>query len=471
MYRPSLKSLAFGSLAMLVAMLVVATIVDGFVGQGFAEGYIYSSPLFVALWGLVVLSALVYIFKSSARRVPASLFLHLSLVVILAGAFVTYLTGERGSLFLRKESAPSSMFVKSDGTLVSFPFRVTLKDCRVAYDEGGVPLDYIAELSVLFHGGEDEAVLSMNRVYDREGFRFYLSEVSDDTASLLVSHDPWGVPVTYSGYFLTVAGFLFLFMARNTQRAALKRWITSRREVFSCKTSFVRNSVLLTMALLLLGYVTYLGWCRWSETGVFPVSNGAEAMMFIAWCSLLAVLVLLRRNIALALGAFCFAVLCGVLAVLSGVASSVGVAPVLRTPLLPLHVVAVVVSYVLIGLLAVNSLIALCVYRLKRDYERLESAAASGRLMLYLATFMLLVGIFLGAVWANISWGRYWGWDPKEVWALITLIVCSFGFHTRSLPFMARPLVFHGFCIITFCVALFTYLGVNYLLGGLHSYA
>ena len=293
---PALKSLAFGSLALLVVLLVAATIIDGFVGQGFAEGYIYSSPLFVALWGGVVLSALVYIFKSFVRRVSASLFLHLSLVVILVGAFVTYLTGERGSLFLRKESAPSSMFVKGDGALVSFPFRIALKDCRVVYDEDGVPLDYIAELSVLFHGGEDEAVLSMNRVYDREGFRFYLSEVSDDTASLLVSHDPWGVPITYSGYLLTVAGFLFLFMARNTQRAALKRWITARQEVSSCKTSFVRNSVLLAMALLLLGCITYQGWCRWNDTGVFPVSNGAEAMMFIAWCSLLAVLVLLRRH-------------------------------------------------------------------------------------------------------------------------------------------------------------------------------
>ena len=465
------KMLAFGVLALLVVLLVAATLVDGIVGQGFAGDNIYSSLLFVALWGLLALSALVYIFKSPVRRVPASLFLHLSLVVILVGAFVTYLTGERGSLFLRKEAAPSSMFVKSDGALVAFPFRVVLEDCRVLYGEDGAPLDNVAGLSVLYAGGKDEARLSMNRVYDRDGYRFYISEVTDDAVSLLVSHDPWGVPITYSGYLLTVAGFLFLFMARGTQMAALRRWITVRQEVSSCKTSFVRNSVLLAMALLLLGYITYQGWCRWNDTGVFPVSNGAEAMMFIAWCSLLPVPALLRRNGALASGVLCFSVVCVVAALLSGVAVPGAVPPVLRTPLLPLHVAAIVSSYALIAFLAVNSLVALCAYRFKHNYEQLERAAVQGRMVLYFATFMLLVGIFLGAVWANISWGRYWGWDPKEVWALITLIVCSFGFHTRSLPFMARPLVFHCFCLVAFCVALFTYLGVNFLLGGLHSYA
>ena len=460
MLRPLSKMLAFGVLALLVVLLVAATLVDGIVGQGFAGDNIYSSLLFVALWGLLALSALVYIFKSPVRRVPASLFLHLSLVVILVGAFVTYLTGERGSLFLRKEAAPSSMFVKGDGALVCFPFRVVLKDCRVVYDEGGVPLDYIAVLSVLSFGGEEEALLSMNRVYDREGFRFYISEVTDDAVSLLVSHDPWGVPITYSGYLLTVAGFLFLFMARGTQRAALRRWLNAGEPAVECQVAFVRRLPVLVAWFLLLGYITYKGICVWVETGLFPVSNGAEAMMFIAWCSLLPVPTLLRRNGALAYGVLCFSVVCVVAALLSGVAVPGAVAPVLRTPLLPLHVAAIVSSYALIAFLAVNSLVALCAYRFKHNYEQLERAAVQGRMVLYFATFMLLVGIFLGAVWANISWGRYWGWDPKEVWALITLIVCSFGFHTRSLPFMARPLVFHVFCLVAFCAALFTYLGV-----------
>ena len=465
------KMLAFGVLALLVVLLVAATLVDGIVGQGFAGDNIYSSFLFVALWGLLALSALVYIFKSPVRRVPASLFLHLSLVVVLVGAFVTYLTGERGSLFLRKEAAPSSMFVKGDGALVAFPFRVVLEDCRVLYGEDGAPLDYVAGLSVLSAGGKDEARLSMNRVYDRDGYRFYISEVTDDAVSLLVSHDPWGVPVTYSGYILVVIAFLFLFVARDTQWAALKHRLRAGDSAVESKIVSKRRLPVLVASLLLLGYITYKGICAWVETGLFPVSNGAEAMMFIAWCSLFPVPALLRRNVALASGVLCFAVVCAAAAILSGAATPGAVPPVLRTPLLPLHVAAIVSSYALIAFLAVNSLVALCAYRFTRNYEQLERAAVQGRMVLYFATFMLLVGIFLGAVWANISWGRYWGWDPKEVWALITLIVCSFGFHTRSLPFMARPLVFHCFCLVAFCVALFTYLGVNFLLGGLHSYA
>ena len=203
---------------------------------------------------------------------------------------------------------------------------------------------------------------------------------------------------------------------------------------------------------------------------MFPVSNGAEVMMFIAWCAFFAVL-FFRKNYRLAFGALALAVICAAVSLSSGVVAAGPVQPVLRTPLLPLHVITIILSYVFIGLLAVNALVSLVVYWFNGNYTRLENTAISGRVMLYYATWLLVAGIFLGAAWANIAWGRYWGWDPKEVWALITLLVCSVGFHTRSLPFMARPLVFHIFCLVAFLAMLFTFFGVNYLLGGLHSYA
>ena len=105
-----------------------------------------------------------------------------------------------------------------------------------------------------------------------------------------------------------------------------------------------------------------------------------------------------------------------------------------------------------------------------KDEKRRTQQTLLGRLLLYPATMLLACGIFIGAVWANLSWGRYWGWDPKEVWALVTLLVCSVAFHTRSLRFMAKPVAFHIFCIVAFVAVLFTFFGVNYLLGGLHSY-
>jgi ABC-type transport system involved in cytochrome c biogenesis permease subunit len=91
--------------------------------------------------------------------------------------------------------------------------------------------------------------------------------------------------------------------------------------------------------------------------------------------------------------------------------------------------------------------------------------------LLYPAVFLLTVGIFIGAVWANVSWGRYWGWDPKEVWALITMLIYALAIHVQSLKWFRKPIHFHLFCVVAFLSVLMTYFGVNFVLGGLHSYA
>ena len=444
--RAALKNLSFGLLALLAVVLVAGTLLERCAGV-----VIYSSPLFVALWAVMLVAALLYILKTPVKRVRASLLLHAAFAVVLVGASVTYFTAERGSLFLSKGALPSSMFERGDGGLVKFPFRVSLNDCGVEFcDDGVTPRDYFAEILVEQPGVATEPVrLSMNRVYDRGGYRLFLSSVDGGNVTLLVNRDEWGTAITYAGYLLAVAGFLLLFFARNTLRAALVQRLAANRAGASIVLSRANGLFLSFLSSALLAFITYVGVCRWVETGVFPVSNGAEAMMFIAWCFLLAVL-FLRKNSKLAFGALCLAVTCGAAALLSGISTTEPVQPILRTPLLPLHVVTIIVSYVFIGLLAVNALVSLCVYCVKRNYERLEAAAVYGRVMLYLAVAFLVTGIFLGAVWGNISWGRYWGWDPKEVWALITLIICSFAFHTRSLPFMARPLVFHCFCLLAF---------------------
>jgi ABC-type transport system involved in cytochrome c biogenesis permease subunit len=86
------------------------------------------------------------------------------------------------------------------------------------------------------------------------------------------------------------------------------------------------------------------------------------------------------------------------------------------------------------------------------------------------AVFLLAIGIFIGAIWANVSWGRYWGWDPKETWALATLLVYALPLHRTSFPLFKRDAYFHTYCILAFASVLMTYFGVNHLLGGLHSY-
>ena len=81
------------------------------------------------------------------------------------------------------------------------------------------------------------------------------------------------------------------------------------------------------------------------------------------------------------------------------------------------------------------------------------------------------IGIFVGAIWANVSWGEYWGWDPKEVWALITFMIYAVALHPKTLPALRRPMAFHVFMIVAFLTIIMTYFGVNYVLGGMHSYA
>jgi ABC-type transport system involved in cytochrome c biogenesis permease subunit len=84
---------------------------------------------------------------------------------------------------------------------------------------------------------------------------------------------------------------------------------------------------------------------------------------------------------------------------------------------------------------------------------------------------LLAAGIFIGAVWANISWGNYWSWDPKEVWALITLLVYAIPLHKTVWKAFRNPMFFHIYGILAFLSVLITYFGVNFLLGGMHSYA
>ena len=107
----------------------------------------------------------------------------------------------------------------------------------------------------------------------------------------------------------------------------------------------------------------------------------------------------------------------------------------------------------------------------KECKEQIERLQIISQIILYPAIFLLAIGIFIGAVWANVSWGRYWGWDPKEVWALITMLVYALALHPRSLPWFHRTMFFHVFCITAFITVLITYFGVNFLLGGMHSYA
>ena len=146
--------------------------------------------------------------------------------------------------------------------------------------------------------------------------------------------------------------------------------------------------------------------------------------------------------------------------------------PVLSSPLLSLHVTVIMIAYALLFFIMLNGISAVIV-RLTQpsNTQYLERLRNISLIMLYPAVALLAAGIFIGAVWANISWGNYWSWDPKEVWALVTLLVYIAPLHSTLWKSFRKPMFFHIYGILAFLSVLITYFGVNLILGGMHSYA
>lgn len=211
---------------------------------------------------------------------------------------------------------------------------------------------------------------------------------------------------------------------------------------------------------------------RWYISSHIPMSNGYETMISIAWSITVISLFFGRKHefipsVGLLLSGFS-------LLVASLGAMNPGITklmPVLQSPWLSIHVSTIMVSYALFAFILFNGITALIIHFSSPQNEAyIERLQKISRILLYPALFALTVGIFVGAVWANVSWGRYWGWDPKEVWALITMLIYSLAMHSQSLKIFRKPLFFHTFTIIAFLTIVMTYFGVGYFFGGMHSY-
>ena len=472
-----LKIVSFGCIGVLVTVLIAATLIENVYGPSFAVGQIYHSSWFIALWALLAVTAMGYIMYTARR--PSLVLLHASLLVVLLGAFVSFLTSKHGDIAIAEDGAPASMFEMSDGALQKLPFRMQLADVDTVYSDNGVVIGYSASIIAdsILH------TVSLNVPAKINGYQFCIKSVDNGNLSLLVSHDPIGRPISYLGYAMVFISFLLLFFDRKSGfnallykvKAAGKReqrkslLLLCRAEAGSSARSAVKaeSGKLVSTSFYLLVLSVFL-CLLWYYRGVFPAASGAEALLLLAVALTLLVFALRRMGQSVLLRRVLL-VVAGIVALIAivGFEWDSEVQPILRTPLLGVHVTTIIIAYALLAGAAVNALIALCT----KDEKRRTQQALLGRLLLYPATMLLACGIFIGAVWANLSWGRYWGWDPKEVWALVTLLVCSIGFHSHSLRFISKPKAFHIFCIVAFLAVLFTYFGVSYLLGGLHSYA
>lgn len=223
---------------------------------------------------------------------------------------------------------------------------------------------------------------------------------------------------------------------------------------------------------LLTAYLTVLLAIRWWISGHAPMSNGYETMVFMAWATMMFTILVMRKidlvkSFGPVVASFCMLV--SMLAV--GSPQITNLMPVLQSPLLTIHVAVVMIAYALFAMITLMAIYGVILHK-KQNVNELQRVTALTQLLLYPAVALLAVGIFVGAVWANISWGTYWSWDPKETWALITLMIYAVPLHRSALTTKNSKLKTQNyFLIIAFFAVLMTYFGVNYFLPGMHSYA
>lgn len=232
--------------------------------------------------------------------------------------------------------------------------------------------------------------------------------------------------------------------------------------------------------LLLAGFILHTAGLalRWYISGHSPMSNGYESLIFISWVTMLAGFIFSRKS-DFALAAT--SVLAGFTLLVAHMTfmdpEITNLVPVLKSYWLTLHVSVIISSYGFLGLGAILGIITMILFILVNDKNRerisdtIDELAVLNFRTLTLGLYFLTTGTFLGAVWANESWGRYWGWDPKETWSLITIIVYTLVTHSRMIPGMKNVFAFNLLSLFGFSSVLMTYFGVNYYLSGLHSYA
>ena len=214
--------------------------------------------------------------------------------------------------------------------------------------------------------------------------------------------------------------------------------------------------LLMATAVVSFIYLLLFFTLRTIVSGHIPLANGFEVMVFMSACSLLfATIRPTQRSYGL--------IVAGLTLLVAMMGQSnpqiTPLMPVLSSPLLSIHVCLVMLSYTLFAFLALNSLATLI--------TGMNCQLSIVNYQLKTAVFLLAAGIILGAIWANQSWGRYWGWDPKEVWALITLMVYTIPLHVKRV----NGQWIHLYMIFAFLTVIITYFGVNFFLGGMHSYA
>ena len=378
-----------------VAVLAAATIVEKYLGTEYVSEHIFGAWWFSVLWAVLTAVATFYFIKRKVRRASVVV-LHLSFVIILAGALLTHLTAVRGVVPLRKGIATNE-YLTRDMYLHKLPFTICLENFEIKFYEGSdMPSDYVSHVTI----DGKPFTISMNQIVSQKGVRLYQSDYDMDLQGsiLAMNSDPWGIPVTYCGYALLFVSLVWMLIDPKGKSRQQLSILWQQRVPLIIFTGF-----LLSCFILLLYHFL----------GKYSAANHPL--------------------------------------------------PVLNSRLLPLHVSTIMMAYTLLLLTFIVSLVGVAMPKQRQKMYHFS------QFLLFPALMLLCYGIFIGAIWANVSWGTYWSWDPKETWALITLMIYAAPAH-RTFSNLST-MKYHIYMALAFFTILMTYLGVNYFLGGMHSYA
>lgn len=271
-----------------------------------------------------------------------------------------------------------------------------------------------------------------------------------------------------NSYFLVGFIVLIIFFIRTISTPSLKKEAVFKK---------IALPFILVIALFFILHGLGLGY-RWYISGHAPWSNGYEAVVFIAWITVLAGFIFGRKNPAVIPAT---AILAGMMLMVTELnlldPEITPLQPVLKSYWLMIHVAIITSSYGFLGLSAVLAIVNMILYLVrntenkKRISMNVNELTAVSEITMTIGLFLLTIGTFLGGVWANESWGRYWGWDPKETWALVSVLTYAIILHLRFIPKLNDKFVFNTVSLWGYSAILFTFFGVNFKLVGLHSYA
>jgi hypothetical protein len=393
--------------ALIVFVLAGATILERFYGTTTVMDLCYHNWWFVALWALLAVVVTISFIRTGKNSFSVWLF-HSAIIFIVAGALTTFIFGEKGTIHLR-QGLPARFFLDNTSSdCYSLPFALVLNRFEIKYHEGTTRhKDYVSTVTIVSCNEKLQRNVSMNNVLSYEGYRFLQGSYDGDKQGVV------------------------LLVSHDP-------W---------------------GMWLVYFGYLLFSGGIIWNL-----FLRGGEIRQWLTN------LQSNRQSIMFLLGAFVIAgIIVPTYVFLRMSHSEKYLQPVLQSFWLKPHVWCIATSYALFVLVAINSLIA-CVSRMKKSWLELENLRMISILMLYPALALLGIGICLGSVWANESWGAYWSWDPKEVWALITFMVYALAIHDEKIKWLQKPLSFHLYLFFALISVVMTYFGVNGFLGGMHSY-